>query len=91
MTEKDLMLFNDIKERIDVLEEELYALFNAKGKKCHFGKNGKLFLSSVRTKKKDYPHDLTIELSLSDVRALQNNRHVELDALRKILKEGDSE
>ena len=85
MTEAELNTFNEVKERIDVLEEEIYALFEAQGKRINPVK--RLIKTFSQTKKRNYGHDCTIQLSLMDIRLLQDIRQQELNTLRKIIKE----
>lgn len=85
MTEVELNTFNEVKERIDVLEEEIYALFEAQGKRINPVK--RLIKTFSQTKKRNYGHDCTIQLSLMDIRLLQDIRQQELNTLRKIIKE----
>ena len=85
MTEAELNTFNEVKERIDVLEEEIYALFEAQGKRINPVK--RLIKTFSQTKKRNYGHDCTIQLSLMDIRLLQDVRQQELNTLRKIIKE----
>ena len=86
MTEYELEVFNEVKERIDTLEEELYALFEAQGKRINPVK--RFFTTISRTRKRDFPHECKIQLSLTDIRLLQDVRQQELNTLRKIIKEG---
>lgn len=86
MTEYELEVFNEVKERIDTLEEELYALFEAQGKRINPDK--RFFTTISRTRKRDFPHECEIQLSLIDIRLLQDVRQQELNTLRKIIKEG---
>lgn len=85
MTDVELNTFNEVKERIDVLEEEIYALFEAQGKRINPVK--RLIKTFSQTKKRNYGHDCTIQLSLMDIRLLQDIRQQELNTLRKIIKE----
>jgi len=85
MTERELNHFNDVKNRIDQLEEEIHALFEAQGKQINPIK--RVVNTISRTKKKDYPHDCQIELSLIDIRLLQDVRLQELNTLREIIKD----
>lgn len=85
MTEAELNTFNEVKERIDVLEEEIYALFEAQGK--HINPVKRMIKTYSRTKKREYDHECTIKLSLMDIRLLQEIRQQELNALRKIVEQ----
>lgn len=87
MTENDLELLNDIKDRIDVLEEEIYSLFEAQGKRINPIK--RIIRTLSNTKKKNYQHNVEIKLTLMDIRILQDIRQAELETLRKYIKEGE--
>ena len=83
MTEQELKTLNDVKERIDELEEEIYALFEAKDRKIFLKE--RIIRTVSRTIKKDYRHEVTIKLSLEDINMLQSIRQQELSSLRKII------
>ena len=85
MTEKELNQFNAVKNRIDELEEELYALFEAEGK--YINPIKRLIRTYSKTKKRDYSHECMIKLSLMDIQLLQNIRQQELNTLKEIVKE----
>lgn len=85
MTENDLNKLIAVKERIDVLEEEIDALFEAQGK--HINPVKKIIKTVSRTRKHDYLDERTIELSLMDISLLQDIRRQELNSLRKIIQE----
>ena len=83
MTEKELQNANLIKERIEQLNEEIYALFDAKGKRIRPFKPFKVigFIHS-----NDYVEEKEITLTLNDIKALQDIRSIEKQTLENILK-----
>lgn len=87
MTDSEFNAYAQIKKRIDELEEEIYALFEAKDKTIVPKK--RFIKTRSRTKKMDFPHECTITLSLQDINILQDIRQQELSTLRKIIKEDD--
>lgn len=87
MTEQELNVYISIKNRIDEVEEELYALFEAQGKMINPIK--RIIHTISKTKKKDYKHQCTIKLTKADIRSLQDNRLIELDALRRCISESE--
>lgn len=87
MTEQELNVYISIKNRIDEVEEELYALFEAQEKVINPIK--KIIHTISKTKRKDYQHQCTIKLTKADIRSLQDNRLIELDALRRCIPESE--
>ena len=84
MTEHELAEYQKIKDRIDELEEEIYALFDATGKKITPASH--LISIISRTKKCEYEHRCEIRLTPEDIRILQDVRQRELKALREIIE-----
>lgn len=85
MTEKELEGYNEVKQRIHQLEEEICALFDAMGKRI--SPMERVIHVISRTMQRDYPHNCEIELTLEDVRVLQDIRQRELKGLRLIIQE----
>ena len=83
MNKSELEIYNKIQERIDVLEEEIYALTEAKT----MNPIKRIIKTLSRTKKKDYEHEVVIKLSLMDIRALQDIRINELNNLKKFIED----
>lgn len=72
MTNDDYVTIKHIKERIDELEEEIYALFEAQGQEINPLK--RVIKTISRTKMENYPHECKITLTLEDIRLLQDIR-----------------
>lgn len=85
MKNEELEVYNQIKKRIDNLEEEIYALTEARGISINPFK--KWFVPGAHTKRNDYPHAVGITLTLEDIRMLQDSRLRELNNLKKILED----
>lgn len=85
MNRSELNIYNKIQQRIDLLEEELYALFEAQGIRINPVK--RIIKVLARTKQKDYSHDAEIELTLEDIRLLQDARMKEVKFLKGLLGE----
>jgi len=85
MNKHDLDQLNIIQKRIDVLEEEVYALFEAQGKRIN--PINRIIKTISKTKKKNYSHDCEITLTLEDIKLLQDARLRELNFLKTIIKE----
>lgn len=83
MNKSELEIYNKIQKRIDVLEEEIYALTEAKT----LNPFKRIIKTFSRTKKKDYEHEVVIKLSLMDIRALQDIRLSELNNLKEFIKD----
>lgn len=83
MNKSELEIYNKIQERIDVLEEEIYALTEAKT----MNPIKRIIKAVSRTKKKNYKHEVVIKLSLMDIRALQDIRISELNNLIKFIED----
>ena len=89
MTESELEKYNNVKKRIEELEEEIYALFEARGQTINPAK--RIIRTFGCTKRKNYGHDCEIKLTDMDINVLQNLRQQELNGLRMIVeKDGDS-
>ena len=85
MNRSELNIYNKIQQRIDLLEEELYALFEAQGIRINPVK--RIIKVLARTKQKDHSHDVAIELTLEDIRLLQDARMKEVKFLKGLLGE----
>lgn len=86
MTENEFESLQVIKERIDTLEEEIYALIGVKQIRVN---PFKPFCIKGHTKKSpNFPKETEITLSLEDLNILLNVREKELSTLRKIISEG---
>lgn len=83
MNKSELEIYNKIQERIDVLEEEIYALTEAKT----MNPIKRIIKAVSRTKKKNYEHEVVIKLSLMDIRVLQDIRISELNNLKKFIED----
>lgn len=83
MNKSELEIYNKIQERIDFLEEEIYALTEAKT----MNPIKRIIKTVSRTKKKNYEHEVTIKLSLMDIRVLQDIRISELNNLKNYIKD----
>lgn len=87
MTESELKIYNQIMNRIETLETEVYALFEAQWKRINPVKR---FIKTIsQTKKKPYEHDEVIVLTLEDIRLLQDARMREISYLKTLIKEGE--
>lgn len=84
MTEKDIKTINAIRSRIKELDVEIYALFDAMGKKV---KPKKPFRVSGHIHSNDYTSEAEIRLTNTDIQMLQMIRSEEKEKLEKILKE----
>ena len=85
MTESELEKYNNVKRRIEELEEEIYALFEARDQTISPVK--RIIRTFGCTKHKNYGHDCEIRLTNMDINVLQNLRQQELNGLRMILEE----
>ena len=85
ITRKELNTYNQLQQRIDLLDEEIYALFEAQGKKINPIK--RIIKAFSRTKRKDYSHEVEIRLTLEDIRLLQDARLREVNFLKELIKE----
>lgn len=85
MTEKDFESLQVIKERIDTLEEEVYALIGVKQIRVNPFKP--FSIRGVTKKSPDFQKETEITLSLEDLNILLNVREKELSTLRKIISE----
>lgn len=83
MTDNDLKTANAIKERIDTLKVESYALLDCIGKRINPFKAFKI-RSCVRS---DIPEEVTIKLTKQDIIALQAIRSAEMDQLEHLLED----
>ena len=86
MNKTELQIYNDIQNRIDELEEELYALTAPRIIKVNLFKRI-IMIKDTCTKKRDYPHDIEIKLTNTDLRILQNIRFEELNSLKNFIKD----
>lgn len=85
MTEIEFNQFQEAKNRIDELEEEIYALFEAQNQVIN--PIERIINTFSITKKIPYSHKCEIKLTLEDINMLQNIRQRELNTLRKIIQE----
>lgn len=85
MNRAELDIYNKISQHVDLLEEELYALSEAQGVRINPIK--KVIKTIARTKKRDYNHEAEIELTLEDIRLLQDARMKEVKLLKGLLGE----
>lgn len=85
MTESELEKYNKVKKRIEQLEEELYALFDAQGQKINPVQ--RIIRTVSITKHCNIRHECEIELTVMDIKILQDLRQQELNALRMIVEE----
>ena len=85
MTESELEKYNKVKKRIEQLEEELYALFDAQGQKINPVQ--RIIRTFSITKHCNIRHECEIELTMTDIKVLQDLRQQELNALRMIVEE----
>lgn len=83
MTDNDLKTANAIKERIETLDVETYALLDCIGKRINPFKAFKI-RSCVRS---DIPEEVTIKLTKQDILALQAIRSAEKEQLRNLLED----
>lgn len=83
MTEKELKTAKSIEARINELDTEIMALFDAQDKKINpfkpFKIKGHIHL--------EYPEEVEIKLTLHDIRVLQDIRSAEKTSLQKLLEE----
>ena len=86
MNKTELQIYNDIQNRIDELEEEIYALTAAGTIRFNPFKRIIRIMNTI-TKKHNYPHDVEIKLTNMDLRVLQNMRIQELNSLKKFIKD----
>lgn len=86
MNKTELQIYNDIQNRIDELEEEIYAL-TASGPIIFNPFKRILSIKNTITKKHNYPHDVEIKLTNMDLKMLQNMRVEELNSLKKFIKD----
>lgn len=82
MTDNDLKTANAIKERIDTLNVETYALLDCMGKRINPFKAFKV-RGCVRS---DIPEEVTIKLTKQDIMALQAIRSAEREQLHNLLE-----
>lgn len=83
MTEQELKIAKSIEAKINELDTEIMALFDAKDKKINPFKPFKI-IGCIRS---EYPEEVEIKLTLCDIRALQDIRSAEKTFLQKLLKE----
>lgn len=83
MTEKDLKTAKSIEARINELDTEIMALFDAKDKKINPFKPFKI-KGHIRS---ECLEEVEIKLTLHDIRVLQDIRYAEKTSLQKLLKE----
>ena len=86
MNRTELQIFNDIQNRIDELEEEIYALTESRTIKFKPFKRI-IRIKDTITKKHNYPHDVEIKLTNMDLRVLQDMRLKELNSLKNFIKD----
>lgn len=84
MTNEDVEAVKFIKERIDELNEEIYALFEAQG--WRINPVSRIIKTISRTKRNEAPHPCTITLTLEDIRVLQDIRMRSVEELKKALE-----
>lgn len=84
MTDNDLKTANAIKERIETLDVEIYALLDCIGKRINPFKAFKI-RSCVRHN--NISEEVTIKLTKQDILALQAIRSAEKDQLRNLLED----
>ena len=85
MTEKEFESLQAIKERIDTLEEEIYALIGVKQIRINPFKP--FYIRGFTKKSPNFKRETEITLSLEDLNILLNVREKELSTLRKIISE----
>ena len=83
MTEQELKIAKSIEEKINELNIEIMALFDAKDKKINPFKPFKI-KGRIHS---DCPEEVEIKLTHTDIRALQDIRSAEKTFLQKLLKE----
>lgn len=86
MNKTELQIYNDIQNRIDELEEEIYALTAARTIRFNPFKRI-IWIKNTITKKRNYLHDVEIKLTNMDLRVLQDMRLKELDSLKNFIKD----
>lgn len=84
MTDNELKTANAIRERIDTLDVETYALMDCIGKRINPFKAFKI-RSCVRHN--NISEEVTIKLTKQDILALQAIRSAEKDQLRNLLED----
>ena len=85
MTEKEFESLQVIKNRIEILEEEVYALIGVRQIRVNPFKPFRI--RGFTKKSPDFPKETEITLSLEDLNILLNVREKELSTLRKIISE----
>lgn len=86
MNKAELQIYNEIQNRIDELEEEIYALTGSRTIKFNPFKRI-IRIKDAITKKHNYQHDVEIKLTNMDLRVLQDMRLKELNSLKKFIKD----
>ena len=86
MNKTELQIYNEIQNRIDELEEEIYALTESRTIKFNPFKRI-IRIKNTVTKNRNYQHDVEIKLTNMDLRVLQNMRINELNSLKTFIKD----
>ena len=86
MNKAELQIYNEIQNRIDELEEEIYALTESRTIKFNPFKRI-IRIKNTVTKNRNYQHDVEIKLTNMDLRVLQNMRINELNSLKTFIKD----
>lgn len=86
MNKTELQIYNEIQNRIDELEEEIYALTEARTIKFNPFKRI-IRIKNTVTKNRNYQHDVEIKLTNADLRVLQDMRLKELNSLKTFIKD----
>ena len=86
MNKAELQIYNEIQNRIDELEEEIYALTESRTIKFNPFKRI-IRIKNTVTKNRNYQHDVEIKLTNMDLRVLQDMRVKELNSLKKFIKD----
>ena len=86
MNKAELQIYNEIQNRIDELEEEIYALTESRTIKFNPFKRI-IRIKNTVTKNRNYQHDVEIKLTNMDLRVLQDMRLKELNSLKKFIKD----
>ena len=84
MTENEVNGIQELQKRIDALDEEIYALFEAKGQIIN--PIERIIRTICRTRKKNFMHQCVIYLTLEDIRLLQDRRLSTVRELRAALE-----
>lgn len=86
MNKTELQIYNEIQNRIDELEEEIYALMQPNTIKFNPFKRI-IRIKNTITRKRNYSHDVEIKLTNMDLRVLQDMRLKELNSLKNFIKD----